>query len=307
MVAEPAEATPTTEQEVIQPEAELTQAEEPTPSAPDTAPSDDGPDEDLNAFLKEKGIVTEEAVDQDEEVTAARPDAWIEELPEEHREKAKSALAEANEALERERQAKEAAKRQRTEQEVKDLQAHYGRLEGAFQAFERGEITDARLKEYTSGLFKSFSDRAARLAESTVGETERNKAIAETVDKTATAYVENFLAATDAHLPSSQAKAFRKAVTEGKLADVKEAVGDLVKRVRDAAYAEGAGDYHKGLLEKPEKLEALRSRAKAPELNGSGVSSGVKSAEWLNNLPPEEYEKVPVEERRRIWAQTGKG
>ena len=45
-----------------------------------------------------------------------------------------------------------------------------------------------------------------------------------------------------------------------------------------------------------------------PPANGlAGAGGGSRDLAWLRALPPEDYEKVPVDERRRIWATAQQG
>lgn len=247
MVAEPAEAT-TTEEVIQQPDAEPIQADEST-LAEQESPQ---PSDDIDAFLKERGLAVEEETAEPAGEESEAEDAWLNELNPEHKEKVEA-------LLQQDKAVKESQKRAQTEGRRRAFQNYRAWVEKT--ARDDGASEDA-IKRLTDSVTQ-YHDYSTQFAQEEVAES----------------FAKGMYEYASKYLPTSERDGFKNKQHENNDAFFKELVevsrkGYVSESNAKKEAAEAVKGYKAWLQADTNRIQALMSSAKAPELNGSGVSSG---------------------------------
>ena len=254
-------AEPITEQQEIV--AEPTTAEVPDPSSleigTETPDKDSVPDEELEGYFKERSLDGVSKADETEGKEAESLEGRLERLPETDRDYFKGLLEEKQQREEEER----------VRQNEGRKQAFTTRI-GALDSFLKGVLAGEQnlTTETAQQILNTFNNHHAD---------SQHFARLEVLPP----YVEGVYKALSEALPTAERQPFLDKRAGHK--NMVELAKDFLSFARKGYLAEKAvggtkqaavRDYQGWLLEKPERIDALRSRARAPETGGNGVASG---------------------------------
>ena len=250
----------------------LTESEASTPTEPE-ASTEPTPDDSVEGYLKERGLDVETKAESSEEGESEEQDTLRAALKAVTDDDARARL----EAIIEERdQAAIAGQRYRDEQIHKAFTERVPRIEATLKGIMDGTI------ELTPGLAKVIVDQfnnhhadAQRFAKDpTVWQFSKSlyDAAAETLPA---AQRGQFVSWRDAY-EGIPVDATTKEAMKAALAAYKDVAlkGHVTEAAAKKSASEAVTGYRDWLLEKPERIAALQSRAKAPEMNGGSVDSG---------------------------------